>query len=135
MALAALFLGVGCKSSKAPLKEASGMEVSPPQVNLDNDSLEYELVVMDPRYETFLVSQPYPKSFYSNEYYRSWNLQYCNEWNIRHSNPIKYGSFYEVRIDYDPFVDYGLDFNYRLYHYFQFIEKEYGIVMIRRRGK
>ncbi|WP_289053571.1 DUF6146 family protein [Carboxylicivirga marina] len=101
----------------------------------NNDSSEYDLVVFDPRFETFLVTQPYPKEFYSNEFYRNWNQRYCVEWNIRHSNPIRYGDFYETQIPYDSTTDYGLDFNYKLYQYFQFIDKEYGIVLIRRRGR
>lgn len=100
-----------------------------------SDSTEYELIVFDPRYETFLATQPYPKEYYSNSYYQQWNYRYCVEWNIRHSNPLRYGDFYETPIPYEMTVDYGLDFNFRLYQYFQFIEKEYGIVLVRRRGR
>ncbi len=99
------------------------------------DSTEYELIVFDPGYETFLASQPYPKNFYSDSYYQQWNYRYCVEWNIRHSNPIRYGDFYETQIPYELSVDYGLDFNFRLYQYFQFIEQEYGITLIRRKGR
>lgn len=98
------------------------------------DSTEYELIVFDPRYETFLLTQPYPKNYYSNSYYHQWNYRYCVEWNIRHNNPLRYGDFYETQIPYESSVDYGLDFNFRLYQYFQFIEKEYGITLIHRRG-
>lgn len=100
-----------------------------------NDSVVYELIVFDPKFESFLASQPYPKWYYSNEYYRNWNHRYCIEWNIRHSDPLRYGTFYETDIPYDSFVDYGIDFNFKLYQYFQFIDKEYGIVLIGRRGK
>lgn len=103
-------------------------------IEINSDSTEYELIVFDARFETFLVSQPYPSWYYSNEYYKQWNIRYCIEWNIRHSDPLRFGDFYETNIPYDSSVDYGLDFNFRLYQYFQFIEKEYGIVLISRKG-
>jgi len=97
-----------------------------------DDSTKYELIVMDPGFESFLVSQPYPKNYYSNNYYHNWNIQYVTEWNYRHDNPDRYGDFYETRIEYDPNIDYGIDLNYRLYQYFQFIRKEYGIYLLPR---
>lgn len=105
------------------------------EIVVDNsDSIEYELVVFDAKFETFLVTQPYPKSYYSDQYYQNWNNRYCVEWNSRNANPLRYGDFYETQIPYDTTVDYGLDFNFKLYQYFQFIEKEYGIVLVNRRG-
>jgi len=98
------------------------------------DSTEYELLVFDPSFETFLATQPYPEWYYSDDYYRNLNIQYVSEWNYRHDNPLVYGNFYETKIDYNPNVDYGLELNYRLYQYFRFIEKEYGIVLIANRG-
>ncbi len=95
------------------------------------DSTEYELIIMDAPYDSFLATQP-SKEFYSNKYYRNWNIQYVTEWNIRHSNPLRYGDFYQTQIDYSPHIDYGIDLNYQLYNYFLFIEKEYGILLIRR---
>ena len=120
-----------CQSTKpVAAPEQSGIEIA----TETEDSIEYELIVFDPGFDTFLATQPYPKSYYSNEYYRHWNIQYCIEWNIRHQNPLRYGSFYETDIPYDASVDYGVDFNFQLYQYFQFIEKKYGITLIRRRG-
>ena len=96
---------------------------------LDQDSLEYQLIILDAKFETFLAMQP-SAEFYSQAYYEGWNRQYVTEWNIRHSNPIRYGGFYQTEINYNPNIDYGLDLNYRLYNYFRFIEKEYGIRLI-----
>jgi len=122
-------LFIACSSTKSINNQ------SKPEVTVSEDSTEYELIVMDPRFETFLASVPYSKEFYSNNYYRQWNIQYCVEWNIRHTNPLRYGDFYQSSIPYESNVDYGLDFNFRLYQYFQFIQQEYGIVLISRRGE
>ena len=112
--------------------DEAGIEIS--SATAEEDSIEYELVVFDTGFDTFLATQPYPKWYYSNDYYRNWNIQYSIEWNIRYQNPWRYGSFYETDIPYDTSVDYGVDFNYQLYQYFQFVEKECGITLLRRRG-
>lgn len=93
------------------------------------DSVSYELIVIDPGYETYLATQK-PASFFSKEYYETWNYRYVTEWNIRHANPIAYGGLYETRIDYDPHVDYGLDLNYRLYYYFRYFEEKNGVRLV-----
>lgn len=126
LALVSIWACSGVKKASVP--PAAEIEVSA-------DSVEYELVVFDPGFDAYLATRPYSKDFYSDDYYRNWNIRYCTEWNIRHANPLRYGDFYETAIPYDAHVDYGLDFNFKLYHYFQFIDEKYGIVLISRRGK
>lgn len=94
-----------------------------------SDSVEYELIVMDPGYDSYLVSQP-PMDFHTQQYYEHWNYRYVTEWNMRHMDPIQYGDIYEVYVDYRPEIDYGLKLNYRLYHYFRFFEKENGVDLL-----
>ncbi len=135
--LLTLIVGVsltGCKTAK----KAASPAQQPPNVKLvknnaeeEKDSVEYELIVLDPKFESWLATQP-PATFYSQQYYETWNQQYVTEWNHRHNNPLRYGSFYETYIEYDPHIDYGLELNYRLYSYFRFIEDEYGIVLVPR---
>jgi len=96
---------------------------------LVKDSVEYELIVLDPGYETFLATQK-PASFFSQEYYETWNYRYVTEWNMRHDNPLRYDGLYETNIYYDPFTDYGLDLNYRLYYYFRFFEEKNGVKLL-----
>ncbi len=98
----------------------------------ENDSVEYELIVFDPGYDTYIQSLPYPKDYYSNDYYQSWNRRYVDVWNYRCGQPSLFGDFYDTTIYYDSLIDYGLEFNFRLYHYFLFIEKQYGITLIKR---
>jgi hypothetical protein len=133
-----LFLPVIIISLLACNSQKKIVEAEPSEVIIsqeEQDTTKYELIVFDPRYETYLISQAKPKWFYSESYYKTWNIQYVAEWNYRFQNPMQYGNFYETEIDYSPSEDYGLDLNYRLYQYFRFIEKEYGIVLISRRGK
>ena len=97
----------------------------------DNDINEYSLIVLDGGFESYIATKP-SAQFYSQQYFENWNKQYVLEWNIRHRNPLRYGGFYETEINYDPMEDYGLELNYRLYYYFQFIKDKYGIVLIDR---
>ncbi|MEX2371967.1 MAG: DUF6146 family protein [Bacteroidales bacterium] len=93
------------------------------------DSVEYELIVFDPGYETFLLMQPFME-YHSQQYYENWNWRYATEWNYRHNSPLVYGDIYETYIDYRQNIDYGLELNYRLFYYFRFFEKENGVDLL-----
>ena len=95
----------------------------------DADSIEYELIVLDPGYDLFLASQP-SMEFYSQEYYESWNFRYVTEWNYRHMQAHTFGDTYETYIDYRQNIDYGLELNYKLYYYFRFFENEYNVKLL-----
>ena len=94
-----------------------------------SDSVEYELIVMDPGYEAFLLTQPHME-YHSQRYYEMWNSRYVMEWNFRHGQPLAYGDIYETYIDYRDDIDYGLELNYRLYYYFRFFEQENGVDLL-----
>ena len=54
------------------------------------DTVEYELIVFDPGFEVYLISQP-PMEYYTKNYYKSWNIRYVSEWNHRHINQASTG--------------------------------------------
>jgi len=85
------------------------------------DSTEYELVVFDTGFETWFLMRP--GNEHSLGYYRSRNRLYVMEWNYRFMNPIRYRDIYECQIQYDPDIDYGLEFERRLYYYFKYFEE------------
>lgn len=96
-------------------------------VVIENDSLEYKIIITDIGFSTYLVSIAKPIEFYSLEYLETKNYQYVVEWNSRASNPIRYGDFYGDPIDYSPHIHYGLEVNYKLFNYFEFVEHKYKI--------
>lgn len=118
-----LFLAACSTTSKTSTKESdSSGEI----VRIANDSLEYEIIIMDIGFETYLNTIAKPMNFYSQEYYETKNRFYVTEWNIRAQNPLRYrNDIYENQIDYDFNVDYGLEVNYKLYNYFKFVEHKY----------
>jgi hypothetical protein len=99
-----------------------------PRVNINNadttanDSVEYELIVFDPGFETWYLSHSKPTWYHSQDYYENWNRQYVTEWNHKAMTP-RFSRYFETLIDYVPFIDYGLELNHRLFYYFQYVEK------------
>ena len=96
-------------------------------VVISNDSLEYEIIIFDIGFSSYLTSIAKPDWYYSQQYLETKNMFYVTEWNIRANNPTQYGGFYEYQIDYSSHVDYGLEVNYKLFNYFKFCEYKYKI--------
>lgn len=97
-------------------------------VRIANDSLEYEVIIMDIGFSTYLNTIARPMSFYSNEFLRSRNIFYVTEWNSRARNPTMFNpNIYENIIDYQTHIDYGLEVNYKLFWYFQFAQRKYNM--------
>ena len=96
-------------------------------VVIENDSLEYQIIITDIGFSTYLLTIAKPMEFYSQNYYENKNVFYVSEWNRRASNPLRYGDFYGNVIDYSPHTDYGIEVNYKLFNYFKFVENKYGI--------
>ncbi len=51
-------------------------------VRITNDNLEYELIIIDIGFESYLQSIAKPAHFYSQSYYETKNKFYVTEWNI-----------------------------------------------------
>ena len=103
----------------------SSFNITKPKIKSDStssDSVKYQLIINDPGYDTYLLLQQ-PMNYYSDDYYKSWNIQYVNEWNNRYmSGPNQ--QLYDNQIDYNPQTDYGIKLEYRLYYYFKYFEKK-----------
>ena len=96
-------------------------------VVISNDSLEYEIIIYDIGFSTYLNTIAKPMGYHSQNYLEAKNNFYVIEWNIRANNPIRYGDIYENQIEYSTNIDYGLEVNYKLYNYFKFFERKYKV--------
>jgi hypothetical protein len=96
---------------------------------LVTDSVEYELLILDIGFESWFATRNMIATAHSNNYYKNWNHIYVLEWNQQYmlGNPC-----IDNYIDYDQFEEYGLEINYKLYNYFQFVEEKTGISLVRR---
>lgn len=107
-------------------KKTTENELPEGAVKIANEELEYEIIIIDPGFDTYLYSVARPANFYSIDYYERNNARYVNEWNIRHRNPRQFDpNIYENEIIYNPRIRYGLDVNYKLFNYFKFVETRY----------
>lgn len=95
-------------------------------VRIANDSLEYEIIVIEPGFNLFINSIARPRGYYSQSYLENKNKFLVQEYNIRVSQPFKFNpNLYIQEINYDNSVDYGYEVNYMLYNYFVFFSREY----------
>jgi len=85
------------------------------------DSVKYELIVTDPGFETWYITRKLDQ--HSDDYFRLKNIIYVHEWNSRYMNQSSYKNIYDCYIDYDPQINYGYEFNCRLYYYFKYFEE------------
>ncbi|MFC4721955.1 DUF6146 family protein [Geojedonia litorea] len=95
-------------------------------VRIVNDDLEYEIIIIEPGFNAWLQSMARPEGYYSQSFLESRNRVYVQAWNQRVQQPFNYNpNLYEMQIDYQPFIDYGYDVNYKLYNYFIYFQLTY----------
>ena len=111
-----------CGSS--PIKSTNTEKEEP--VVIANDSLEYEIIIIDPGFTNYLASIAQPEGFYSQSYLEARNRTWVTIWNQRVLNPRQFNqNVYENIIDYQSNIDYGYDVNYKLFNYFLFAQRKY----------
>lgn len=91
-------------------------------VRIANDSLEYEVIIIDPGFNSWLLGRAKPRGFYGEPFMRAHNVQWVTEWNNRVMQPQRYGDMYLMRIDYDAHINYGYEVNYLLYNYLVYFQ-------------
>ncbi|CAL2074984.1 DUF6146 family protein [Tenacibaculum sp. 190524A02b] len=113
-------------SCSTPIKKNKEIKEEP--VVIANDSLEYEIIIIDPGFTVYLNTVARPSGFYSQNYLEMKNRLYVFEWNQRVRNPSVFNpNVYENLIDYQPHIDYGYDVNYKLFNYFEFAQQKYSM--------
>ncbi|HMC00439.1 MAG TPA: DUF6146 family protein [Flavobacteriaceae bacterium] len=121
---------IGCNSTKTvPNNDNDKNSVTYTDndtISISNDELEYEIIIIEPGFSTWLASTAKPEGYYSQAYLENKNLFYVTEWNIRASQPLNYNpNLYEMQIDYQSGIDYGYEVNYKLYNYFVYFQLKY----------
>jgi len=122
--LLSISLFLACGSYSNTTSKANLVKEDP--VVIANKALEYEIIIIDIGFTSYLNSIARPMSYHSQTYLQNKNRNYVAVWNNRAQNTQRYdSSIYENVIDYDLNVDYGLEVNYKLYWYFKFAEEKY----------
>jgi len=86
-------------------------------IKISNDSLRYEITIIEPGFNIWLLTNARPRGFYSLSYLESQNKYFVSDWNRR------YNDFY---IQYENNVNYGYEVNYLLFNYFQYFKLKTG---------
>ncbi len=125
-----LFIG-SCTGSKQALEVTDQEKMAFDQkigdtINIANDSLEYDIIIIEPGFNFWLQSIARPRQYYSQSFLENRNDIYVREWNARVLQPQRFGPhLYELQINYDPTIDYGYEVNYQLYNYFIYFQRKY----------
>lgn len=126
LSILSVFLIIAYACSSSPIKNSSSSKEEP--VVIKNDSLEYEIIIIDPGFNYYLNAIAKPVGFYTKSYLENRNRVYVPIWNSRVNNPNNFNpNIYENQIDYSNNIDYGYDVNYKLFNYFEFAQRKYRI--------
>lgn len=118
------FLLFGCTTSNRMLKVQDEN-----LIDITQNEEEYELIVLDPGFETWFITTWSPAKDRSKEYYALWNQRYVTEWNYKSTRPHS-SKFFDSMIYYDPTIDYGMDVERKLYYYFRWVDTKLGIPIL-----
>ncbi|WP_340073854.1 DUF6146 family protein [Leptobacterium sp. I13] len=95
-------------------------------IHIANDSLEYEIIIIEPGFNYWLNSIAKPRGYYTQSYLENRNQIWVNEWNQRVLQSNRFNpNLYMFQIDYEPQIDYGYEVNYQLYYYFVYFQRKY----------
>ncbi|NAS30501.1 hypothetical protein GTQ40_05935 [Flavobacteriaceae bacterium R38] len=93
-------------------------------VRIANDSIEYEIIIIDPGFNIWLNRVARQRGYYTQGFLETRNNLLVTNYNIRVRNPFRYDpELYPLEIDYQPGIDYGYEVNYLLYNYFIFFQR------------
>ncbi|MFY7665718.1 DUF6146 family protein [Flavobacterium sp.] len=89
-------------------------------IRIANDSLEYEVVIFDPGFNSWLLRAA-PRGYYSQSYLEARNQVWVQQWNIKAATQGS-GNLFLMQIDYDPKINYGYEVNYLLFNYLTYFQ-------------
>jgi len=121
------FIIVSCGTANQ-ISETTDMNDIPEEdiVRIENDELEYEIIIIEPGFNTWLQSIARPEGYYSQDYMEARNIQWVISWNQRVLQPFQYDpNLYQLQIDYQPQIDYGYEVNYKLFNYLIYFQRTY----------
>lgn len=118
---------VACSSSKNNSNSVTKIANSATDtIRIANDSLSYEVIIIDNGFSTWLASRAFPRNYHSLAFLENKNQQYVVEWNNRVLQPQRYDpNLYEMQIDYNYGIKYGYEVNYLIYNYMIYFQNTY----------
>lgn len=122
--LIALFFG--CKSNTRPVMANNSVKTAQASdtIRIANKELEYEVIIIDPGFDSWFRGVAKPRGFYSQYYLESRNIRWVSEWNNRAQFPTNNveRDLFQLQIDYQSGINYGYEVNYLLYNYLVYFQ-------------
>jgi hypothetical protein len=95
-------------------------------IRIANDSLQYEVIIIDAGFSTWLDSRSFPRGYHPESFLKNKNIFYVTEWNNRVMQPQRYNAnLYEMTINYEQNINYGYEVNYLIYNYMIYFQNTY----------
>lgn len=114
-----------CSSSKNKSFETTTESIGAisDTIRIANDELEYEIIIIDNGFNSFLFSQARPRGYYTQSFFEGRNIMMVQEYNLRVQQPMRFDpNLYQMRIDYQSNINYGYEVNYLLYNYLVYFQ-------------
>lgn len=90
-------------------------------IRIANDSLQYEVLIFDPGFNSWFAAYAKPRHFYTQNYMEQRNQAWVRQWNQNViSGPRR--DLFEMTIDYDNNTNYGYEVNYLLFNYLTYFQ-------------
>lgn len=124
-----VFFSCGTTKEVVAIREAEKLafnETEGDTIHIANQATEYEIIIIEPGFNTWLQSIAKPEGYYSQSYLETRNQVLVVNWNQRVLQPQRFNpNLYELQIDYQSTVDYGYEVNFKLYNYFVYFQRKY----------
>lgn len=126
--LVVLLAGIAASCGPASKTVADKSSAANDTIRIANDELEYEIMIIDPGFNSWFISYAKPRNFYPQSYLEARNVVWVTEWNNRYLDvTARRKGLYEMPIDYRAGIDYGYEVNYMLYNYLTYFQLTNGI--------
>ena len=113
----------------APKNSTKSVVLKSGNDSIQKDSTEYEVIALDPGFESWYAQHNAKATYRSKDYYHNWNVRYVRAWNLKAST-FPHAQLFNGQINYDYTEDYPLEIEHKLFMYFQFVEHKLGIPIL-----
>lgn len=114
---------IGCSTTKntSTKKQEMADSTQNDTVRIANDELQYEVIIIDPGFNSWLASRAQPRNYFTQSYMETRNRTWVTNWNIN-VNSGRNRNLFEMSINYDNHIDYGYEVNYLLFNYLTYFQ-------------
>jgi Family of unknown function (DUF6146) len=119
-----LIFVISCKTKSIEAKDNS-KPIFGDTIKIANEELEYEVIIIDVGFGTWLNSRAFPRGYHSESFLENKNIFFVGEWNRRCLDSRFDRNLYEMQINYDNSIRYGYEVNYLIYNYMVYFQNTF----------